>query len=117
MKVIQLNQNILDKDGVIVKAKSPVKVMEEIEGKEMEIEKLEEKVVTLGAMFDKALLRNDGSKTEEEVVKRYNLHKKVYGCESVELSEEELTYLKTLVCDAFEVFFAGQILEILNNTK
>jgi len=117
MKVIQLNQNILDKDGVIVKAKSPVKVMEEIEGKEMEIERLEEKVVTLGAMLCKALLRNDGGKPEEEVVKRYNLNKKIYGCEAAELTDEELVYLRGLVCEAFEIFFAGQILELLDNVK
>jgi len=111
---IDLSPILLDKDGVMVKAKSPKTIINE-EG--IEIETLEDKIVTLGVMLSKAMIRNDGTHDEIDVIKRYDLHKRIYNKEIVDISEEEEVYLRKMVCDSFEVFFAGQILEILDNQK
>ena len=76
---------------------------------------LEEQTATLGKMLEHACLRNDGTKEfVEVVVKRFALFEKLKDKEEVELTKDENEFLKQLVCEAYDTFFAGTILKLLS---
>lgn len=114
MKKIKLNQEILGIDGKVVSSRVKVKTMEEIEGELIEKESLEDKVLTVEMMLKQALLKRDVEITEEELLSRCDLVDKIMDKEECEMDEKEIEFLKKLVINRFDVFFAGQLVRILN---
>jgi hypothetical protein len=112
--MINLNQPIKNIDGTIAKSKIRVPVLQEVNGEEVEVEELQSKDVTVGAMLIHACLRNIGDTSVDSVMTRYKLFNKMNGKDEVEFSEAERTLMTTLICDAVEVYYAGQIIELLN---
>ena len=60
-----------------------------------------------------ALISNLVKRTVEETMQRFNLHKKIENGGEVVLSKEDLSTLKNLVNDKYDLLMAGQILVML----
>jgi hypothetical protein len=118
--MIDLNTPIYNIDETPAVAKIKVTVMKELDGELIENQELQDKPVTLGAMLNHAVLKGTADTSIGSVTSRYNLFKKlnveeVDGKKEVELSDDDIEILKTRICDSVEVYYAGQILELLNN--
>lgn len=117
--MLDLNTQIYNIDGSESFSKLRKTVMKEVNGELVETQALEDKAVTLGAMLTHSVLKTMGDTSVGVVTQKYNLFKKlnvpeVDGKKLVELDDNDKEFLKTLVCDSLEIFYAGQILELLN---
>jgi hypothetical protein len=118
--MIDLNTPIYNINETPAVSKIKKTVLKETKGELVETQVLEDKPVTLGAMLIHSLLRTTADTSIGTVTSKYNLFKilnvpEVDGAKNVELSAEDTEVLKQLVCDSVEIFYAGQILELLNN--
>lgn len=113
MKTINLKQTIKDINGKDVTQMVPVKKQSFVDNKMVEDEVMEPVTMDVYSLFKIALLRREGVITEEEVVKRYNLFNKINGQDSVKLTKDEIEFIKELSLNRFDVFFTGQLFEIL----
>ena len=114
MNTLDLTTVLKNKDGEAATVKVPTTEKFEKDGQEFEKQVMDERPATLGYTLEYICLRQDGTNTEEGIIERYELFKKLYNVESVEVTDEELELLKRLVCEAYDIYFAGTILEILN---
>ena len=116
MNTYDLTQELLNRNGEVSTAKIPKITMVKGDDGEMHEEKrLEDKVVTLGSMLEHVCLKEDGVAEEAPIVQRYELYLKLKDALEVDLSAKEVELLKKLVSQAFDVYFAGTILALLNN--
>lgn len=116
MNTYNLTTELLNRNGEVSTAKVPETIMVKGDDGEMhEEKKLVDKVVTLGSMLEHVCLKEDGVAEEKPIVERYELYLKLKDSLEIELSDKEVELLKKLVSQAFDVFFAGTILELLNN--
>jgi hypothetical protein len=119
--MIDLNTPIYNIDQSPAISKIKVTVMKEVKGELIENQELQDKPVTLGAMLVHSVLKSVSDTSVGTITTKYNLWKKLNvpeesdGTKMVELPKEDIEMLKQLVCDAVEIFYAGQIMEILNN--
>lgn len=51
---------------------------------------------------------------EEETLKRYDIYKRVDGVDGVELNQDEVDFIKDLVCKRYAPIQSGQLLIMLN---
>lgn len=116
--IIDLEKYIYNKDGEVSKAKKPRKIVNP--DMSVEYDGFDDVFFTIGKALENALLSNDTfleEKTEDEIVKRFNIFKKVNNQKEVDLNQEEVDFVKKLVVTKFDVFFAGSIVEYLNSLK
>ena len=112
---LDLTQQLVTKNGepkVLTMKVKDVKADKET-GEMHEVFTTKEVPATLANMLESAVLRQDGEKTEETISRRYKLYKKLNGKESVDLSDNEMNILATLSCEAYDIWHAGQIIEML----
>jgi len=110
---IDLTQNILDTEGEIAKLEYTKTVEENGE----KIKKTEFKEVTLGSIIGDCVLYEvqDHSKmTEEEHLMRYDIYERVRNKEQVELSDEEIKFIKSLIVTGCMPHWAVQAIRMLN---
>jgi hypothetical protein len=100
---------ITDQDNEVVKQN--FKTGKLVDGKLKETNVYRE--VTLEDIARNALLKSDDEVNPDEVLKRYQLFRKIYQKGEVDLTENEKTLLKKLICKIHDVIFAGQALEII----
>ncbi len=112
--MIDLTQTLLDRRGVTTEVEKRVVEDGQYVIDEFHKQKTEKIEATLGDLLANALLRDYGIAEEEAILKHFNLFKKVEGAKDLEVSEEELTLLKGVVCKAYDTYFAGTILSLLN---
>lgn len=113
MKTINLRQTIKDVDGKEIVQKVPVKRQKFVENEMVEDEVMEDKTLDVYFLLRTALLKRETLITEEELSKRYNLFNKINGKDSVKLNKEEIDFIKEISLNRFDVFFVGQLFEIL----
>jgi len=111
--MINLKQEILNKRGSLTAAKVPVINTEIIDGEVHQETDYIDQILTLGLMLEKACLKDDGSKTVSEVVERYDLYMKIKDKDEADLSNEDIDKLKELLCNTFDVYYAGIALTLL----
>jgi hypothetical protein len=68
---------------------------------------------TLEDVARTALLSSFDDDKDEDILPRYQLFRKIYHKGEIELTKEEKTLLKRLICKKHEVLFAGQALELI----
>jgi hypothetical protein len=108
--MIDFNSQFTDQDGEVVKQN--FKTGKLVDGKLKEKSVYRE--VVLEDIARNALLKSDDEQNPEEILKRYQLFRKIYHKGQVELTEEEKTLLKRLICINHDVIFAGQAIELIN---
>jgi hypothetical protein len=108
--MINFYATFTDQDGDVVKQNFKVKNM--VKGK-LE-EKNEYREIRLEDIAKISLLKSDDELDPIEILKRYQLFRKIYHKGEVDLTEEEKTLLKKLICANHDVIFAGQALELIN---
>jgi len=115
MNTINLKVELYNRYGSVQIAKIPTKEMVADEKGELHEEtKMVETNVTLGALLIHACLKESGDRTEETILKKFNLFNEMEGQDEIEVSDEELETLKTLAAETYDVFNAGTIITILN---
>lgn len=109
--MINFQTPITGQDGEVVKQN--FKTSKLVKGKLSETNEYRE--VILEDLARNALLKDqeDQDKNQEEILTRYRLFRKIYKQGEVELTEDEKTLLKRLICLNYEVLFAGQALELI----
>jgi len=109
--MINFNEKILGQDGEVVKQN--FKTFKEVKGKNTEVNEYRE--VVLEDLARNALLKdhNEQEINQEEILRRYRLFRKIYKAGEIKLTNEEINLLKRLICETYEVLFAGQALELL----
>lgn len=118
MKTIDLTKYVLSKDGIASKMIKPRAVPQE-DGT-VEYEGTDSVFFTIGKAFESALLSKNTLKDEptiEEVTKRYDLFMRINNQESITLTASEITYIEELIIANYDIFFAGEIIDYLNNIK
>jgi copper chaperone CopZ len=122
--MIDLTQNILDIEGKNSTCKyekstieEVVKIVDGVEVKEeKEVRKLFNREFTLGlALRDTVLGEIDDVKkvSEEEHLLRYSLFERTRG-EQAEFSDEEISFMKGLICKRYLPITAAQVLLMLS---
>ena len=113
--MIDLEQPLLNRDGKETTRKAKVPKIVEKDGQEIETFELKEEKVLVGSMLRHACLREDGEEVEGAIRARYELFNKLNTDNTTpELAEEDIILLKKLVCQSFDVWHAGSLLEIIN---
>lgn len=110
---LKLDTVLLNRDGSEFKQRMNIPYYEEKDGEVIEKQRSEMNTVTLGRMLSAALLTKAESIDEAEIMEKYNLFLKVDDKEEVELDKKEIELLKKLVCQRYEIFFVGQIINLL----
>lgn len=113
---IDLTRYVLNKDGLTTKMIKPRAVPQE-DGT-VEYEGSDSVFFTVGKAFEASLLSKNTFKdepTKEEILKRFGLFEKMNGKDEVELSQEEVDYIISLIVEMYDVYFAGSIITYLNS--
>ena len=110
---IDLKKQVLDKEGNPATARAYEMVETEVDGDVVREQQPFEKGVTLGSLISHSMIRSDSEEDEKVIEERYDIFLKTYDKDEVELSDEEVAYCKEMVCKAYDVFFAGQVLKLL----
>ena len=108
--MINFYATFTDQDGDVIKQNFKVKKL--VKGKTEE--KNEYREIRLEDVAKISLLKSDEEQNSEEILKRYQLFRKIYHKGEVELSEEEKVLLKKYICISHDVIFAGQAIELIN---
>lgn len=107
--MVNLKKVILSESGepAMTSFKSPI----------LEKGKIKENTVRREILLED-ILRNSlivGEDNEHEsVFARYKLYSKIKDVTEVEFTEEEKTLLKELICPKWNIWFAGQAIELIN---
>lgn len=114
-KVINLDREILNRDGAQVTAKIKVPATKELDnGEVVEEQRFKSVVLTLGKALTSSVLTTQFAVELDEKMKRYRLFQKLRDGGEVEVSDEELLDLKKYVNEHYEVVFVGQIVDMLD---
>ena len=111
--LLKLNTLLKNRAGETFQQTKRVPYYENEEGVPVEKQRLEVSDVSLGRMLEEVLLKKGSAIGEDEIMGKYELFRKIEGKEEVELDKTEVELLKLLVCETFEVFFIGQIIELI----
>jgi len=102
------------KDGQeVVSKQKVVTVNKDDDGSVTEDVSFEIGTLSLKDCCKESLLKGLAKISIEETMLRYNLYNKIKEGGEIELSEEELSLLKGLVNDRYEILLAGQLLTML----
>lgn len=94
------------------------KIIELDEMEEVEVTVATDQEATLGMIIRISLLRKpmeDRDLLEEVIYMRYKLFCRIRNMDEVEVSEEEIKEIKKLICQKYDMYFAGQAIDIINN--
>lgn len=114
MKTINLNEEVKNINGDVVRDKVKVEFLREVEGEFITDFRMEEKTLTVGMMLTQAVLKRDSEISEEQLLKRMSLLDKLINASEVDLTDAEISFLKELIINRFDVFFAGTLIRLLN---
>lgn len=112
---IDLTKKIYEVSGRVSKMK--YQWVEEVDGIEKDM--VETKDITVGSSIIDSVLYQANSYSEnpkaqiseEEIRKRYDIYLRAKGQDEIELSDEEVIFVKQLICSKYMPLQAGQILE------
>ncbi len=108
--MINFKTPITDESGEVVKQNWNTKKI--VRGKQ--VDGTVNRETTLEDLTRLALLGSYDDEKDDDILPRYQLFRKIYGKEEVELTYKEKKLLKRFICKKHGVLFAGQALELIN---
>jgi len=111
--LVDFNQKPLKNGQEIVSKQKVVNVTKDEDGNPQEDVSFETGVLTLGDCSRESLLKGIEKISIEETMLRYNLYNKIKDNGEVELTDEEVSKLKELINNRYEILLSGQLLSML----